>query len=93
MKPKLLLLDEVNAGLNSAEIVQAIELIRAIAARGVTILLIEHLMKVVFSLCEELLVLLQGRLIARGEPQSVAQDAQVIEAYLGTRYAERMAGR
>lgn len=90
MKPRLLLLDEVNAGLNSAEIVQAIELIRAIAARGVTILLIEHLMKVVFSLCEELLVLHQGRLIARGEPQAVAQDAHVIEAYLGTRYAERM---
>jgi branched-chain amino acid transport system ATP-binding protein len=90
MKPKLLLLDEVNAGLNSAEITEAIALIRAIAARGVTILLIEHLMKVVFSLCDELLVLHHGELIARGEPQVVAQDAKVIEAYLGTKYAERM---
>jgi branched-chain amino acid transport system ATP-binding protein len=90
MKPKLLLLDEVNAGLNSAEIGVAIELIRAIAERGVTILLIEHLMKVVFSLCDELLVLHHGELIARGEPQAVASDERVIEAYLGTKYAQRM---
>jgi branched-chain amino acid transport system ATP-binding protein len=91
MKPRLLLLDEVNAGLNSAEIVAAIELIRAIAARGVTILLIEHLMKVVFSLCDELLVLHHGELIAQGDPQAVAANPQVIEAYLGTKYAQRMA--
>jgi branched-chain amino acid transport system ATP-binding protein len=91
MRPKLLLLDEVNAGLNSTEIVAAIELIRAIAARGVTILLIEHLMKVVFSLCDELLVLHHGQLIAQGDPQTVAADKKVVEAYLGTKYAERMA--
>ena len=92
MRPKLLLLDEVNAGLNSAEIVAAIELIRAIAARGITVLLIEHLMKVVFSLCDDLLVLHHGELIARGEPQTVANDPTVIEAYLGSKYAQRMAG-
>lgn len=90
MKPRLLLLDEVNAGLNSAEIAEAIDLIRAIAARGVTILLIEHLMKVVFSLCDELLVLHHGELIARGEPRAIAANPKVIEAYLGTKYAERM---
>lgn len=89
MKPKLLLLDEVNAGLNSTEILGAIELIRNIAAQGVTVLIIEHLMKVVFSLCDELIVLHHGELIARGEPQAVASDRQVIEAYLGSRYAQQ----
>lgn len=89
MKPRLLLLDEVNAGLNSTEILGAIELIREIAAQGITVLIIEHLMKVVFSLCDELVVLHHGELIARGEPKAVASDRHVIEAYLGSRYAQQ----
>ena len=93
MKPKVLLLDEVNAGLNSAEILAAIELIRKIAASGITIMLIEHLMKVVFSLCDRLLVLHHGELIAQGEPHAVASDRKVIEAYLGSKFAAKMAAQ
>ncbi|HET7670151.1 MAG TPA: ABC transporter ATP-binding protein [Burkholderiales bacterium] len=87
MQPKLLLLDEVNAGLNPAEIDQALALIRAIAARGVTILIIEHLMKVVLNLCSRIVVLHHGELIASGDPQGIVRDPQVVQAYLGRRYA------
>jgi branched-chain amino acid transport system ATP-binding protein len=89
MQPKVLLLDEVNAGLNTSEIDQAVELIRRIAARGVTILVIEHLMKVVLSLSERILVLHHGELISEGEPQAVVNDPHVIEAYLGSKFAAR----
>lgn len=89
MRPKLLLLDEVNAGLNPTEVEAAVALIRAIAARGITVLLIEHLMKVVFSLSDRVLVLHHGSLIADGTPQAIAKDQRVVEAYLGTRFAER----
>ena len=87
MHPKLLLLDEVNAGLNATEIDHALALIRGIAARGVTILIIEHLMKVVLSLCTRIVVLHHGELIASGTPQIVVKDPRVIQAYLGRRYA------
>jgi len=89
MEPRLLLLDEVNAGLNASEIESALDLIRAIAARGVTIIIIEHVMKVVLSLCSRVLVLHHGALISQGSREEITTDPKVIEAYLGTKYAQR----
>ncbi len=92
MRPKLLLLDEVNAGLNTSEIDGALALIRRIAASGITVVLIEHLMKVVLSLSQRVLVLHHGQLLASGAPEAVMRDPQVVEAYLGARFAARFAG-
>lgn len=89
MNPRILMLDEVNAGLNSIEIDGALDLIRQISDRGITIILIEHLMKVVFSLSHRVLVLHHGELISQGEPDDVANDERVIEAYLGSKFAQR----
>ena len=91
MRPRLLLLDEVNAGLNASEIDNALGLIRTIAARGVTVLIIEHLMKVVLSLCSRIAVLHHGELIAQGTPQAIVEDPRVVQAYLGKRYAKTQA--
>ena len=91
MRPKLLLLDEVNAGLNTSEIDGALALIRRIAASGITVVLIEHLMKVVLSLSQRVLVLHHGQLLASGAPEAVMRDPQVVEAYLGARFAARFA--
>jgi branched-chain amino acid transport system ATP-binding protein len=87
MRPRLLMLDEVNAGLNPTEIDEALAIIRRIASQGVTIIVIEHLMKVVLSISKRIAVLHHGQLIAQGEPNEIIRNESVIEAYLGAKYA------
>ena len=91
MKPKLLFLDEVNAGLNSAEVERATKLIHQLAANGITIVMIEHLMKVVLNVCTRIVVLHNGHPIADGPPREVISNPAVVEAYLGQQYAQRTA--
>ena len=88
--PKLLLLDEVLAGLNPREITEVIPVIRAIRDAGVTVFMIEHVMQAVMSLADAVHVLSNGVLIAAGSPREIANDARVIEAYLGHGTAARM---
>ena len=89
-KPQLLLLDEVLAGLNPSEIRDIMPVIRGLCARGITILMIEHVMQAVMSLAQRLFVLAEGRIIAEGPPAGVAANRQVIEAYLGHGAAKRL---
>jgi branched-chain amino acid transport system ATP-binding protein len=85
-KPKLLLLDELAAGLTPNELGDFATLLRRIRADGVTILMVEHVMRLILDLCDRLAVLQYGELIAHGEASAVAQDERVREAYLGHNY-------
>lgn len=87
MRPDLLLLDEVMAGLNHTEVETIMGLIRQINQRGVSVLVIEHVMKAIMGLCHRVLVLHHGQRIALEAPQAIVNDEQVIKAYLGERYS------
>ena len=85
MRPRILLLDEPASSLTRPEIEASIGLIRRTAARGVTVVLIEHVLTFLMSLSQHLVVLNMGRVLAAGDPAAVVADPRVIEAYLGTR--------
>ena len=85
--PELLLLDEVMAGLTPSEVAEAVALIREINRGGVTVVVIEHIMRAIMGVSDRVLVMHYGRKIAEDEPSQVLSDPRVVEAYLGTRYA------
>ena len=89
LDPDVLLLDEVMAGLNATEVDEALELLRDVNTRGVTLIVVEHLMKAIVSISTTIVVLAEGKKIAQGAPSTVLASPQVIEAYLGSRWVKR----
>jgi branched-chain amino acid transport system ATP-binding protein len=85
-EPRILLLDEVMAGLNPAEIDQAVALVRKLSQRGLTIVIVEHVMRAIMAVARHIVVLDHGKKIAEGSPKEIVENPEVIRAYLGTGY-------
>ena len=92
MQPEVLLLDELMAGLNSSDMEGMMSLTREINRQGITLVIIEHVMKVILNLCQRVMVLHHGQKIAEGSADSVMRDRLVMEAYLGPKYRAGAAG-
>jgi branched-chain amino acid transport system ATP-binding protein len=86
-RPKLLLLDEFMAGLSTSQIPRALELIRSLKASGISVIIVEHIVKAITGACERVIVLNAGKKLAEGSVREIVNDPNVIDAYLGTRHA------